>query len=397
MGELLAASPLTEFCFRSNITLSTPFFGSDPARTLVMPNLSPLDQTLLQTILQSISHAIVLFEPDGQIAFANSFAEHLLGFQPGEWRKNSISCLFLEEDCDIFLPNIVKLTREKGTFEGEVLLRSQKNQEFFAYFNTFLHRHGETEIIICTIQDIGTQKALQRQSIETDRIRSMAKVVDQMAHHIRNPIAAIGGFAARLLKKDLDEKDKEVYQEIILQEANRLDDLLRNLANFTTLPLPTLAEESFERLLDRAVAKVPEQLRTAASEWRTPPAKELRALRAFMDLEYLSQGLANLITNALEAADPSVLITIEASPRDSRIFLSVSDNGRGIKPADLHRVFDPLFTTKSDHMGLGLTISQRIIHDHAGSIRLESKVGQGTTVTMDIAADRRRSIRVTRL
>ncbi len=362
-----------------------------------MNNLKRLDQTLLQAILQSIPHGIVLFDPDGQILFANTFAEQLLGFRPGEWRGNSISCFFLEEDCEIFLPNILKLTREVGRFEGEALLRSQTNQEFFAYFTTFLYRDGETDSVISTIQDIGTLKTLQRESEETQRIRSMAKVVDQMAHHIRNPIAAIGGFAARLLKKGSDEKDRQLYQEIIFQEANRLDSLLRSLANFTTLPLPALADETFERLLARAFDKVPEKLRAAASRWITPPPAELRGLRAFMDLELLARCLANVLTNALEAGDPTVVINIQATPQNGRIRLEVSDNGRGIEPADLPLVFDPLFTTKNEHVGLGLTISQRIIHDHAGSIGIESKVGQRTTVTMDIPRDKRRTIRVRRL
>ncbi len=79
-----------------------------------MANPISLDQTLLQAILQSIPHGVLLFEPDGQILFANGFAEKLLGFQPGGWRDHSISCLFLEDDCEIFLPNIIKLTREEG-------------------------------------------------------------------------------------------------------------------------------------------------------------------------------------------------------------------------------------------------------------------------------------------
>jgi PAS domain S-box-containing protein len=362
----------------------------------MMTDPSPLDQPLLQEILQAVPHGIVLFEPDGQIIFANSFAEQLLDFQPGEWRDNSISCLFLEDDCEIFLPNIIKLTREKGKFEGEALLRSRKNQEFFAYITTLAYRDGETEIIISTIQDIGTLKTLQRESAETERVRSMAKIVDQMAHHIRNPLAAIGGFAARLLRKSLDEKDRKLYHEIIFQEANRLDNLLKNLANFTTLPLPTLAQESFELLLDRAIDKLPKRLR-AAAEWHTPPPEELRALRAFMDLEFLARCLANVITNALESGDPTVVISIQATPIDDLIQLSVTDNGSGINQADLPLVFDPLFTTKNEHVGLGLTISQRIINDHAGSISIESEVGQGTTVTMNIPRDKRRSIRVRRL
>jgi PAS domain S-box-containing protein len=362
-----------------------------------MADPSLLDQHLLQAILQDIPHALILFEPDGQIIFANSFAEKLFGFQTAEWQNCSISCLFMEDDCEIFLPNIIQLTREKGKFEGEALLHNRQDQEFFAYVTTLLFHSGAKDIIVFNIQDIGTLKTLQRESIETDRVRSLAKVVDQMAHHIRNPIASIGGFAARLLRKGLSEQDKHLYQEIIYQEASRLDELVKNLAEFSTIPLPTLAEGDFEQLLDRALDMIPEPLRAVASKWHKPPAEELRSQRAFMDVELLARSLANLITNALESRDPSVAITIQTATLDDHIQLSISDNGRGIKPQDMPLVFDPLFSTKNERVGLGLTMSQRIIHDHAGSIDIDSKTGEGTTVTIKIPIERRRSIRVRRL
>ena len=362
-----------------------------------MTEPNSLDQDLLQAILHSIPHGIVLFEPGGQIIFTNNFAEQLLGFQAGEWRDSSISCMFLEDDCEIFLPNIIKLTREEGRFEGEALLHDRNNREFFAYITTFLYRSGAQEIIIAAIQDIGTLKTLQRELMETQRVRSMAKVVDQMAHHIRNPIAAIGGFAARLLRKGLNKREQQLYLEIIYQEASRLDKLLRNLADFTTLPLPAMAQDNFEQLLNRALNMIPEPVKPAASEWDAPPAEELRSLSAFMDLEFMARALANVITNALESGDPTVRVTILVTAVEDRIHFSVSDNGCGIKPKDVPLVFDPLFSTKNEHVGLGLTISQRIINDHDGTIKIESTVSEGTTVTMDIPREKRRSIRVRRL
>jgi PAS domain S-box-containing protein len=362
-----------------------------------MTDSSPLHQALLEAILQSIPHGLVLFEPSGQMLFANNFAEQLFGFRPGECLNHAISSLFLEDDYDIFLPNIIKLTLDKGSFEGEALLRDRKDQKFFAYLTTFLYRGSDKDVIVLTIQDIGTLKTLQRESIETERVRSMAKVVDQMAHHIRNPIAAIGGFAARLLKKGVDEKDRQLYKEIIYQEASRLDKLLRNLASFTTLPLPTMAEDNFDNLLKRSMDKIPDALLAAASDWHAPSKEELLSLRAFMDVEILAQCLANIFTNALESGHTSVVINFHAAEREERIQFRVSDNGRGIKPENQPLVFDPLFTTKNEHVGLGLTISQRIIHDHGGTIEIESEVGKGTTVTLEMPREKRRPIRVRRL
>ena len=362
-----------------------------------MTNSSHLHQDLLEAILQSMPHGLVLFEPSGQMLFVNNFAEQLFGFRPGGWNGRGISSLFLEDDYDIFLPNIIKLTLDKGNFEGEALLRDSKDRKFFAYLTTFLYRSSDKDVIVLTIQDIGTLKTLQRESIETERVRSMAKVVDQMAHHIRNPIAAIGGFAARLLKKGLDEKDRQLYKEIIYQEASRLDNLLKNLASFTTLPLPTMTEDNFDNLYELSMAMVPQTLMAAASEWHAPSSEELCTFRAFMDVDILSQCLANVFINALESGDPTVVINFQVSDKEDRIQFSVKDDGCGIKPENRPLVFDPLFTTKNEHVGLGLTISQRIINDHGGSIEIESEVGKGTTVILEIPREKRRPIRVRRL
>jgi signal transduction histidine kinase len=142
---------------------------------------------------------------------------------------------------------------------------------------------------------------------------------------------------------------------------------------------------------------VPETLKAAVSDWNTPPAEELRSVSAFMDVEFMARGLANVITNSLESGDPTVEVTIQVTTVEDHILFSVSDNGCGIKEKDLPLVFDPLFTTKNEHVGLGLTISQRIINDHDGTIKIESTVGEGTTVTMEIPREKRRSIRVRRL
>lgn len=362
-----------------------------------MTDSSHLHQALLEAIIQSMPHGLVLFEPSGHMLFANKFAEQLFGFLPGEWIGNTITALFLEDDHDIFLPNIIKLTLDRGGFEGEALLRDRKEQKFFAYLTTSLCRSTNKDVIVLTIQDIGTLKTLQRESIETERVRSMAKVVDQMAHHIRNPIAAIGGFAARLLKKGLDEKDRLLYKEIIYQEANRLDNLLKNLAGFTTLPLPTMAEDNFDNLLKLAMDIVPKDLMAAASEWHAPSSKELRSFHAFMDVEILAQCLANIFTNALESGEPRVKISFHVAEKEDRIKFSVNDDGCGIKPENKPLIFDPLFTTKNEHVGLGLAISQRIINDHGGSIEIESELGKGTRVTLEIPREKRRPIRTRRL
>jgi PAS domain S-box-containing protein len=359
-----------------------------------MPNGTPLEQPLLQAIIQAVPCGIVVFDLLGRITFANSFAEQLLSFEPGQWRNTPVDSIFMEDDREIFLPNIIKLTRTQGSFSGEVLLRNRSDRKLFVHLNAHLFREGDTEFIIAAIHDICALKDLQHSSRESDRLLCLGKVVDRMAHHIRNPIAAIGGFASRLLKSGLSDEERRLYQDIIFQESSRLDSLLKSLADFTALPTPAPLQGGMDQVLARAIDLIPETLRARASAWHTPAAGDLQRLRAFMDVELMARSLANVLTNALEAGQTRLDITVQASGNDGQLKVAVIDTGMGITAENLPFVFDPLFTTKYNHVGLGLTISQRIIQEHGGSIDVESEPEQGTTVTMGIPVERRRSIRL---
>ncbi|MBW1982182.1 MAG: PAS domain S-box protein [Deltaproteobacteria bacterium] len=361
-----------------------------------MPDKLLTHLPLLQAILKSMPHGLLLFNPDGIVLFANDSAESMLGYNSGSLAGSNIGQIFIKDDCRILLPNIIKLTMSEGQFSGEVLLCGKKGR-IFAHIRTRLFKEKDSQLIVAHIEDISPFKTLQKSSREADRVLCLGKVVDRMAHHIRNPIAAIGGFAARLMKEGVAEEHKRLYQEIIYQEASRLESLLRSLADFTSLPYPSLANTSLDKLMARIRELLPEELQERASAWHVPSPEICRSLHAIMDLELMSQGIANVLTNALEAANPTVAIAIEAFSQDGSLQLSVKDTGTGISAEDLPFVFDPLFTTKTHHVGLGLTISQRIIEDHGGSIDIKSTPGQGTTVTVAVPVERRRAIRLRRL
>jgi signal transduction histidine kinase len=111
---------------------------------------------------------------------------------------------------------------------------------------------------------------------------------------------------------------------------------------------------------------------------------------AVVDPAQLQQVFMNIIVNAAEAMDGAgtLIATTRFEPASRMIHVAISDTGRGIRPEDLERVFDPFFSTKpsGQGVGLGLAISYRIVQEHRGSISVQSEVGRGTTFTVSLPA-----------
>jgi two-component system sensor histidine kinase HydH len=101
-----------------------------------------------------------------------------------------------------------------------------------------------------------------------------------------------------------------------------------------------------------------------------------------IDREQIGRVLANLLSNAFWAVGPEGAVRIATAREDGRVLLRVEDNGRGMTPEVLEKVFTPYFTTRQDGTGLGLAIVQRIVEDHNGTIEIESSDQNGTSVTI---------------
>jgi signal transduction histidine kinase len=102
----------------------------------------------------------------------------------------------------------------------------------------------------------------------------------------------------------------------------------------------------------------------------------------FVDETQIILALGNLITNAYQAMPQGGKLTLSGSLQNKMIALTVQDNGTGIPPENMQRIFDPLFTTKAKHVGMGLPISKKLIEANGGRVVLESEAGKGSTFTM---------------
>lgn len=354
---------------------------------------------LIDDVLNIISEAVLVVDTGDRFVFASRKAGRMLAATGESLHGGSVAEIFLPEDRELMVPNILRLTRETGEFEGEAMLRRQDGSRFLGRLSSsFLSWHGE-KVILLIVHDISHIKELERNFRQSERVAFVGHMLDDISHQIRNPVTAIGGFARRLTRVGNEGKG---YAEAIVNEAERLERLLDRLGLFVRIPRPRLKPVRLGEVLDSLTGLLGNLAGKKGLPWEVDCPADLLQEELALDLSLFLQAVEEFVRNACEATEAgeatgegrAVKIRLGRSDRGHHSYeMVVSDRGVGIAPADLSRVSDHFFTNKERHVGLGLSIAGRIIEDQQGEITFSSEPRQGTCVTVFLIKERRRPIR----
>ena len=347
--------------------------------------------------MEMIEDAIIITDTSGTIGYLNKKARELFGYGEKASLGKSIGMLFLPDDLVHFLPNILRKTQVEGGYEGENLLRRRNDTRVFVRVTTSLYGgDGNEHWIVFTIQDITKLKELQRNYYESERLASLGRMVEEIAHKIRNPIVSIGGFARRI-SRTISQGDHLQYFKRIEQEISRLEGIIDQVQNFTTLPKPAHKKENVRKVIEASL----ESVSANASEKRLRIDLEVEEPSwdplAFIDASLLTRALAHILDNAIEAINGEGAIHVRLFSKDDFIGIEISDSGCGIPRENLGAIFEPFFSTKPGRVGIGLATAHRIIREQGGTIQVVSQQGKGTGFSIFLPTERRRKIRTQHL
>ncbi|MDP3298136.1 MAG: ATP-binding protein [Thermodesulfovibrionia bacterium] len=280
-------------------------------------------------------------------------------------------------DSEILIGNL-KRTGKVNNLEFEALTKKGETK------NILLSATLDEDVISGMVMDITehkqTEKALQR----AEHLKMLGELVIGLAQEIRNPLAGIQ-LSVETLSKEVftSEEDREIILKII-NEIKRIDLLLKNLLDFARPSKPQLTPINMNDILDKTIAF---SLRHPSFSSNTVTA--INVLKNFdknlpeviADPIQLQQAFMNMILNAIDAMQDGGTLTVKTSydAELNVIQIAISDTGKGIDEKVRDRIFQPFFTTKARHRGMGLAITKRLIEEHGGDICVESSPGKGTT------------------
>ena len=233
------------------------------------------------------------------------------------------------------------------------------------------------------------EKKLQEthvQLVSSEKMASLGKLAAGIAHEINNPLGGILIYSS-LMIEDLKEEDpKRGDLARIVQEAGRCKEIVKSLLEFARQTEPKMEPTDINRAITDGLFFLENQ----ALFHNIRIIKKLDPFLPFAkgNAGQLKQVFMNIIVNAAEAIHGSGTLTITTSPAPNRksVLVEFTDTGEGIPEENLTRIFDPFFTTKDvgKGTGLGLATSYGIVEEHGGKIRVKSKVGEGTTFTIEL-------------
>jgi signal transduction histidine kinase len=247
---------------------------------------------------------------------------------------------------------------------------------------------------IATFVDLTPLKRAEEHARSQDRLAALGRFTSSVAHEIRNPLTGIAA-GVQYLARALSDGPQRENLDFILSEIRRLDRIVQDLFDITharalhrrVAPLEESARRAVQSLEpDLAGRGITVQVEVAPF---TPPVPH--------DADNLQQVFINLIKNAAEAspdgASIEVAIAVKAPPRRGRarepgaVMARVTDHGSGISAENLKTIFEPFFTTRAGGTGLGLYVCHEIVKRHAGSLTVQSDLGQGTTFSLELPID----------
>ncbi|MCK5512466.1 MAG: PAS domain S-box protein, partial [Thermodesulfovibrionia bacterium] len=226
------------------------------------------------------------------------------------------------------------------------------------------------------------KKRLQVQLSRAEKLAAIGRFTANVAHEIRNPLTAIGGFARRLNKNISEGTKEKEYTNFIISEVDRLEGVLKNVLSFSREVSPHLEEYSIHEIVDTVITMNEVILReksiTIQKSFHDVP-------KVRIDKAQVHEALENIILNAIDSMPKggSLRISIDKEVRKGNpyVYVKIQDSGMGIPQEELDLIYEPFYTTKMAEKGtgLGLSITKKIVEDHGGFIKTESTVGKGAT------------------
>lgn len=244
------------------------------------------------------------------------------------------------------------------------------------------------DLIALAIQKERLQEEAERARVLQEANRLKSELLSTLSHEMRTPLASIKGYSTALLLESAnwDETTRNEFLHIIDEETDNLQNLIGDLLESSTIEAGLLRIEKQPVLIRRLAERIAEQasLRTRKHRFAVSFPKGFPVVEA--DPHRIEQVLHNLVDNAIKYSPDGGLIAVRGEMRSCEVVLSVADQGVGIAPEHLNRLFERFFRIKSGigpkvtGTGLGLPIARTIVEAHGGRIWAESQVGAGTTM-----------------
>ncbi|GGB63989.1 PAS domain S-box protein [Fictibacillus barbaricus] len=337
-------------------------------------------------ILEHSNDLICLVDPEGNYLYASLSYKDVLGIDPQTLLgTNSLNCIHTEDHALVTdyinriaaSENPLPLVYRKMHASGKAILLEGKGMPMHS-------DQGDLEGIVFISRDITEKKKADEYIRNSEKLAVLGELAAGVAHEIRNPLTSIKGLFSLMKNGDFDREKYYLYNEVICDELDRIEYIVNE---FMALAKPDATQYKSKVNLVQLLQDTVMLLTSEANLFNVEIRLLFKEKKIYVSCEsnQIKQVFINIIKNAIDAMSEGGILTIGIKESENNtVTLIFIDNGIGIEEERLKSIGVPFFTNKEKGIGLGLTISNKIITEHKGVLKVESLAGKGTTVSISL-------------
>lgn len=352
-------------------------------------------QEFARRLVDSFPDLILVVDSNSQYTFVSPRCTDVLGYELSEAMSMEFGGRTHAEDRPVLFAlyqDIIAGRQTYGSVEVRVRHKLGDWRRIRFNFSPLADEKGKIEGVVLSGRDVTELKRLEEQLIQAEKLAAMGQMLAGVAHELNNPLTAILGVTELLREGQNDQEATKRQLEITHRQARRAARIVQNLLEFSRPASPQKKPIDLNSIIDRTLQLHEHSLRRNNVEVDFRPQPDLPGVIG--DANQLIQVFLNLVTNAEQAireVRESGRIQIRFARIGSRVSITFQDDGVGIRPDSVARLFDPFYTTKrpGGGTGLGLSICLSIVREHGGNIEAEALPAGGSafTVYLPLALD----------
>lgn len=321
-------------------------------------------------IIENLGSSLLCISERGLITLFNKSLYELTQILPQEALSKPYSEVF--EDTLFGFSVQDTLAQKIPSQQLVILLKNNEREYELEVTASYIEKVG----LVILARDVTEINFLRKAAGQNSRLSEIGEMAATLAHEIRNPLGGIEGFAS-LLVRDLEATPKlSNMAQNIAEGAKHLNSLVTSILVYAKPLEMHLTKSNVSLLIEEVIALIPTKAKNIHFE------KPFAPLYAIVDINHLKRALHNIIQNGLDASTSCVHVTLSSTAEE--ISINVQDDGPGILPEHLSKIFSPFFTTKTRGTGLGLSESHKIISALDGHITIKTDVNKGTCFTIQL-------------
>ena len=351
------------------------------------------ESTLLRSILDTAPDAMIVIDEHGVIQFFSSAAERQFGYTADEVRGQNVRLLMpapYREQHDGYLERYLRTGERRIIGIGRVIVGRRKDGSTFPMeLSVGEASQNGRRLFTGFVRDLTERQQAERRLHElqngllhVSRVRSMGQMAAALAHELNQPLTATANYvraALRLLSMPEPNLDRvRQAMDNAVQQTLRSGEIIRRLRAFVARGEVSRQPQNIASLIEEASALALVGAKERGIKVLIDTDPDLP--EAMVDRVQVQQVLLNLIRNAIEAMEDRPLRTLSLTTTryGDQVLVSVADTGSGVPPEIVARLFQPFVTTKTDGMGIGLSVCRTIIEAHGGKLWMEPNAGGGS-------------------